>query len=193
MKRSSSLKLSLMMGAGAMLTGCGDDIESALLFQNVDDCTNYGFDAQECQFHYQDALANHAIEAPRYNSENLCESDFGYDQCESSSGIWRPIMAGFMVAMIAEAVDEAFDYAKKKKRKVSKGSAGFYSGSKPLYRSKDDFFNYRSSSNALIGSIKNRGTVSVKKSAVKYTSKPKTVTSSRGGFGKVASSRSYGG
>ena len=195
MKRTSKLKLTLMLGAGVSLSGCGDSDESALLFENVDDCEQWGVDRMECEVQYQEALANHYLEAPKYNAENLCESDFGYDQCDAdSNSIWRPIMAGFMIGLVAEAVDEALDYAKKKKRKKYTSYGGkFYSGSKPLYRSKDDFFSFRNSNNQKIGSVNNRGTIMVKKSKVKFKSKPKSVSRSRGGFGSRASSRSFGG
>lgn len=195
MKRTSKLKLTLMLGAGFGLTGCGESDESTLLFKDVDDCEQWGVERLECEVQYQEALANHLVEAPKYTTESNCESDFGFDQCErDNNSIWRPIMAGFMIGLVAEAVDEALDYAKKKKRKKYAYFGGSsYGGSKPLYRSKDDFFNFRNSNNQLIGSINNRGTVMVKKSKVKFTSKPKSVSRSRGGFGSRASSRSYGG
>ena len=108
-------------------------------------------------------------------------------------------MAGFMLAVVAEAVEEAidegFDYAKKKKRKKYASYGGkYFGGSKPLYRAKDDFFSYRNANNQYIGSTRTKGPTLVKKSRVKYTSKPKTKTTSRGGFGSRASSRSsFGG
>lgn len=195
MKRTSKLKLTLMLGAGVGLSGCGESDESALLFKDVDDCEQWGVERFECEVQYQEALANHYIEAPKYTSESNCESDFGFDQCErDNNSIWRPIMAGFMIGLVAEAVDEALDYAKKKKRKKYAHFGGSsYGGSKPLYRAKDDFFSFRNSNNQTIGSINNRGSIMVKKSKVKFTSKPKSISRSRGGFGSRASSRSYGG
>ncbi|WP_462158982.1 DUF1190 domain-containing protein [Pseudoalteromonas sp. GB56] len=195
MKRTSKLKLTLMLGATAGLTGCGDPDESALLFEDVDDCTSFGVETEVCQAQYQDALANHALEAPKYVNENLCETDFGFDRCEQEGSIWRPIMAGFMIAMVAEAVDEGLDLMKKKKRKKYAYLGGnYYSGSKPLYRSRDDFFSFRNANNDYIGAYNNRGTTMVKKSKIRYASKPTTVTKSRGGFGRRAASRSsFGG
>ncbi len=194
MKRTSSLKLTLMLGTTAVLSGCGDSEEQALIFKDPEDCMDFGVEAEACEAQYQQALSNHFLEAPRYGSEGSCEADFGYDNCDNEGSIWRPIMAGFMLAAVAEAVDEGFDMMKKKKRKKYAflgGSA--YGGSKPLYRSRDDYFSYRNANNQYIGSVNNRGTTLVKKSKVKYTSKPRTRTVKRGGFGSRASSRGFGG
>lgn len=156
MKRSRTIKLTLLMGATGGLTACGDSDESALLFKDVDECTSFGIEEEACQFQYQQALDSHRQEAPKYASEQLCESDFGFDRCEhSSGGIWRPIMAGFMVAALAEAVDEGLDMMKKRKKKKAAYLGGtYYSGAKPLYRSRDDFFSYRNAQNGFVASAK---------------------------------------
>ncbi|MCF2856494.1 DUF1190 domain-containing protein [Pseudoalteromonas sp. SMS1] len=197
MKRSKHIKLTLMMGAGVGLAGCGEQDESALLFKNVDECTSYGVEEDACEFQYQQAQNSHLSEAPKYATEQLCESDFGYEQCDNNGGIWRPIMAGFMIAAIAEAVDEGLDALKKRKRKKAAFLSGqYYSGAKPLYRSKDDFFKYRNAQNAVVASTITSGTTKVKSSTIRYQSKQgKFVsrTKSRGGFGRSASSRSWGG
>lgn len=194
MKRASKLKLTLMLGASAALQGCGDPEERTLVFKDIDDCTDFGVELEACQAQYQQALANHAVEAPKYANENLCESDFGYNQCENQGSLWRPIMTGFMIAAVANAVGDALDLKKRKKYKKHAFLGGhLYSGAKPLYRSRDDFFSFRNANGQRVSSVNNRGTTMVKKSKVHYTSKPKTVTRSRGGFGKRASSRSFGG
>ncbi|KZN34919.1 DUF1190 domain-containing protein [Pseudoalteromonas luteoviolacea] len=197
MKRSKHIKLTLMMGASAGLVGCGDSDESALLFKNIDECTSFGVEEDACQFQYEQAQNRHLSEAPKYATEQLCESDFGYEQCDNNGGIWRPLMAGFMVAAIAEAVDEGLDAMKKRKRKKAAFLSGkYYSGAKPLYRSKDDYFKYRNAQNAIVASTSAAGTTKVSASAINYRAKPNKVvtrTKSRGGFGRSASSRSWGG
>lgn len=198
MKRSKKIQLTLLMGASGGLAGCGDSDESALLFENVQECTYFGIEEQTCEVEYQDALASHLQEAPRYATEQLCASDFGYNRCENNSGIWQPIMAGFMVALVAEAVAEAIDEAgdalkKKRKHKGAFLGGRYYSGAKPLYRSRDDFFNYRNSNNDFVASTNNRGTTLVKSSKIRYTGKTKSVTRKRGGFGRSASRSSWGG
>ncbi|CAM4480708.1 DUF1190 domain-containing protein [Pseudoalteromonas maricaloris] len=194
MKRSRTIKLTLLMGATGGLTACGDSDESALLFKDVDECTSFGIEEEACQFQYQQALDSHRQEAPKYASEQLCESDFGFDRCENSSGeIWRPIMAGFMVAALAEAVDEGLDMMKKRKKKKAAYLGGtYYSGAKPLYRSRDDFFSYRNAQNGFVASAKSSGTTSVKSSTINYKPRASSVSRSRGGFGRTAS-RSSGG
>ena len=193
MKRSKSIKLTLLMGATGGLTACGDRDESALIFQDVDECTSFGVEQEACQYQYQQALQNHQQEAPKYAAERLCESDFDYDRCEESGGIWRPIMAGFMVAALAEAVDEGLDMMKKRKRKKAAFlSGGYYSGAKPLYRARDDFFSYRNSQNDFVASSRTAGTTTVKSSKLNYKPRAKSVTRSRGGFGRSASRSSWG-
>ncbi|RZG14964.1 DUF1190 domain-containing protein [Pseudoalteromonas sp. CO342X] len=195
MKRSRTIKLTLLMGATGGLTACGDSDESALLFKDVDECTSFGIEEEACQFQYQQALDSHRQEAPKYASEQLCESDFGFDRCEhSSGGIWRPIMAGFMVAALAEAVDEGLDMMKKRKKKKAAYLGGtYYSGAKPLYRSRDDYFSYRNAQNGFVASAKSSGTTSVKSSTINYKPRASSVSRSRGGFGRAASRSSSGG
>ncbi|CCQ10778.1 predicted integral membrane protein [Pseudoalteromonas luteoviolacea B = ATCC 29581] len=190
MKRSNSLKLTLMLGSVFSLSGCGDSEEQSLIFTNVDDCTAFGIDQEACQAQYQQALENHATESPKYATEALCENDFGFEQCENRGSIWQPIMAGFMLAAVAEAVDEGLDFYKKKKRKQAYMNGGFFGKARPLYRSKDDYFSFRNANNQYISSIRNRGTVMVKKSKSDYPVTTKRVTTKRGGFGRSASSRS---
>ncbi|MFC3031923.1 DUF1190 domain-containing protein [Pseudoalteromonas fenneropenaei] len=190
MKRSRFIKLTLMLGASTQLAGCGDSEEQSLIFNNIEDCTSFGVDVEACTAQYQQALENHVQEAPKYANQQLCESDFGFDQCEGSGSIWRPIMAGFLIAAVAEAVDEGLDYAKKKKRKQAYMGGTYFGGGRPLYRSRDDYFSFRNSKNDYISSVSNRGSVMVKKSATSYPVTTSRTTTSRGGFGRSASSRS---
>ncbi len=188
MKRSSKLKLTLMMGLAGGLSGCGESDESALIFKNPDDCSDYGVEQQACEAQYQQALASHEQEAPKYANQQLCESDFGFQQCEGSGSFWRPLMAGFMIAKVADMVGDSF-----KRKRYASLSGSYYNGGKPLYRSRDDYFSFRNANNQFVAPLSNRGTTMVKKSAVHYSPKVKSVTRSRGGFGKSASSRSFGG
>tara|TARA_Y100001956_G_scaffold72134_1_gene77417 strand:- start:930 stop:1514 length:585 start_codon:yes stop_codon:yes gene_type:complete len=194
MKRSKHIKLTLLMGATGSLAGCGDSEESALLFQDTNECNSFGIELETCQAEYQQALEQHLNEAPRYATEQLCEGDFGFDRCESNGGIWQPLMAGFMIGLVAEAVDEGLD-ALKKKRKHKRAMLGgkYYSGAKPLYRSRDDFFSYRNSNNDYVASASSSGSTLVKSSKVNYKAKRKPVTRKRGGFGRSASRSSWGG
>ncbi|WP_462150849.1 DUF1190 domain-containing protein [Pseudoalteromonas xiamenensis] len=190
MKRSKSVKLTLMLGAFSQLSGCIDPEEKALIFNNVDDCTSFGVEESACVSQYQEALANHEIESPKYNSAQLCENDFGFNQCENKGSIWQPIMAGFMLAAVAQAVDEGLDYYKKKKRKQAFYNGAYFGKSRPLYRSRDDYFSFRNANNSFVSSVSNRGTVMVKKSTTSEPVAAKRVTTKRGGFGRSASSRS---
>ncbi|MGL4268210.1 MAG: DUF1190 domain-containing protein [Plesiomonas sp.] len=85
-----------------VLAGCGDEAQpqvSAEVFKNLSECINQNPTlAAECQTAYQNALAEAAKTAPRYNTESDCVSEFGAGQCVQSPGTgwFMPMMAGYM-------------------------------------------------------------------------------------------------
>ncbi|MDA1380130.1 DUF1190 domain-containing protein [Plesiomonas shigelloides subsp. oncorhynchi] len=85
-----------------VLAGCGDEAQpqvSAEVFKNLSECINQNPTlAAECQTAYQNALAEAAKTAPRYNSESDCVAEFGAGQCVQSPGTgwFMPMMAGYM-------------------------------------------------------------------------------------------------
>ncbi|MDT8405959.1 MAG: DUF1190 domain-containing protein [Methylococcales bacterium] len=116
MKRTQSINLARMRKPGttfllkplalavlsATLSGCGDSQE-AKIYNSLEDCRRELPDAPEqCEKAYQDALVKARETAPKFNSRNACEAEFGLGMCDtyrnSSGGNWfMPAMAGFML------------------------------------------------------------------------------------------------
>lgn len=112
-KRSSNINLSKMRKAfsykplaigvtSVMLAACSGGRQEATVFKNADECKNVMPDmAQKCETAYEGALAEAAKTAPKYNTRNDCEYEFGANQCQTfrsnGSSFFMPLMAGYMV------------------------------------------------------------------------------------------------
>lgn len=113
-KRSSNINLNRMRKAfspkplavgiaSVMLAGCGDDREQAMVFTSLADCTNQLPDkAEQCELAYRSAVEEASRTAPKYNSMNECEHEFGVQQCipyrnEYGNNWFMPLMAGYMI------------------------------------------------------------------------------------------------
>ncbi len=191
-KRSRGVALTTLTAtAGTLtLTGCGDDpMVEGQVFPTVAECVASGVAQNECQEAYNQALADNENDAPRFESQDLCEGEFGSGQCQqrvASGGggaFWVPLLAGFV---IANAVDD-LDFDRKKKRKYSPlyysraHSNYYYGGSNygPMTRTASGRYGF------------DRGTLDRPVSAPRVQSR--SDIASRGGFGGRASSRSSGG
>lgn len=113
-KRSTSINLSQMrkvfspkplaLGVAAVcLTACGEEKQDATIYTSANDCINDNPDAiTQCTTAYEEALKEAERTAPRYNSQQDCEYDFGVDRCRThSSGggsFFIPFMAGYMIS-----------------------------------------------------------------------------------------------
>lgn len=143
MKSSSSLQLTLMMGAAATLTACSEPPQN---FASVAECVQYGKPEALCRSAYEEALTNHIKSAPRFSSEEECRTKVDVDQCFSvqtteSDGTVRnvamPLMTGYMIGKNL-----------RDRRDENGGSGGgyFYNGGRyygaPLYRSRRDTSGY---------------------------------------------------
>lgn len=180
-----------------LLSGCGDS-EPAYMYYSVNECAaDRPSQFQECHAAYEEALAEAARTAPKFNSLPSCEIDFGEDNCtptpeeHRSLGGFMPLMAGFMLSQSVMNLfedDEDFDLdLKKKKHKRYKSVPMFSSWSKksPL---RGTLFDARGTKYGKVGVTK----LTASSKSFKPRKAPvKTV--SRGGFGKtVAASRSKG-
>jgi uncharacterized protein YgiB involved in biofilm formation len=112
-KRTSSINLSKMRKAFSikplavgvatiLVSACSSPREEALVFKNVEDCIDQLPDmATKCQTAYQGALEEAARTAPKYNTKNDCEYEFGTNQCvvyrDSGNSVFMPLMAGYML------------------------------------------------------------------------------------------------
>jgi uncharacterized protein YgiB involved in biofilm formation len=108
-KRSTTVSLVLLGAAGLTiyaLNRSGGDTEASP-FRSVDECRSSGRDAKGCQDGYDDALRLHETNAPRFESQNDCERDYGSGKCTTMQGrnasgnlasYFVPALAGFAVA-----------------------------------------------------------------------------------------------
>ncbi len=181
-KRSSSQTLLRMrkrltvapLAASFLLTGCGEEQQTAHIYSTLDGCIDANPDAvSQCEAAYQKATDEAAKTAPKYASRRDCEYDFGVNQCHSGNSggsFFMPFMAGFMLSNLM--------------------SPNYYS--QPLFTS---YSRYSPNRYSWIGADgRNFGDnrykrVKVNKSAFKQ--KPAvTRTIKRGGFGSTAKAKS---
>jgi uncharacterized protein YgiB involved in biofilm formation len=99
-RKRSRAATALLMGAAAFtLTGC-DEPRDLTFFENPDQCRSAAkfaeFSAADCDAAFQTALAEHATQAPRYDSLALCEEQHGAGVClppEQAGGAPDPAQA----------------------------------------------------------------------------------------------------
>jgi uncharacterized protein YgiB involved in biofilm formation len=112
-KRSSNINLSKMRKAfsfkplalgvaSVLLSACSGGREEAVVFKSIDECVDaLPSMAQKCETAYKGALAEAAKTAPKYNTRNDCEYEFGNNQCQTlnnnGNSIFMPLMAGYMI------------------------------------------------------------------------------------------------
>lgn len=115
-KRSNKVALVLMMPAtGMLMVACSSEPEtSAVVYSSVQECQdkNPGADAKElCLADYKQAAEMHPKVAPKYQTLQECEADFGAQRCEvaperqyasnsSSGGFFMPMMMGYMASQM---------------------------------------------------------------------------------------------
>lgn len=191
LKRSRSVALTTLTATAGTITlaGCTDDpMVEGQVFGTVAECISAGVAASECQAGYSQALADNANDAPRFESRDLCEGEFGAGQCQPGANgggsFWVPLLAGFVIANAVNNVDIDID---RRKRRYA-----------PLYRSRSNGNWYYGGSN--YGPMTSTGngrygfapdTLNRPVSAPRVQSRADIA--SRGGFGGRASARSSGG
>ncbi|MGY5452378.1 DUF1190 domain-containing protein [Agarivorans sp. MS3-6] len=170
-KPSFLVKPLVVAVSAAMLSACSEPQDDAIVIESVDDCvTKTTLNQQQCVAVYQNAEAEAARTAPKYNNRQDCEETFGYEGCRASSnGIFTPIMYGYLFGRMMD---------------TSRPSS--------VYKYNQRGSSYRDSiitaDGSVIGKAGQRG-YKVNRSA--YDSKPTvTRTVSRGGFGAKASAKS---
>ncbi|MGH0003699.1 DUF1190 domain-containing protein [Pseudovibrio ascidiaceicola] len=188
-KRSGSLKLVLMAAVGVTaVVALSDDEEQTegRIFSNKEECSSSGrFSESECSAAFQTGSAIDSDNAPRYNTQNLCEEQHGfygcnpaYDNSGNFSGYFVPLAAGYFIG------------------KATSGPSDWGTRVRPVYTDKRRRELYTGDGYAVSFS-NNGGSAKVAKSV---TTKPpkaakvqtRTSVVSRGGFGS-RSGRSFGG
>ena len=84
MKKSRSVRLVLLGGAGLTLSACGnpDLPQDARFFTNASECAAV-YDATLCQNAEQQSQRVFASEVPRHARPEECAAEFGADNCEA--------------------------------------------------------------------------------------------------------------
>lgn len=182
MKRSARIKLLLMGTATLALTACDEreEVAQAGVYDSVEQCLADGVYSDEyCRTSYKAAVDQHAAVAPKYQSIEECEADFGPGRCQigpqgqqqvssgSGGSFFMPLMAGFLVGRLLD------------------GGRSYYG--QPLYRpyaGPGRYGTYRTAQNVDVGA--RTGSVNVTRSTLQNPP-PRTTTLSRGGFGASAS------
>ena len=159
------------------LTSCSNQEEVAVVSSAEDCAAKTELNLAECEAAYQKAQAEAERTGPKYNSYAQCEAEFGAGQCRQShsSGIFMPMMTGFMIG-----------------RMLSGNSSYGGSGYNPVYRygnrNSSQYNRIMTADGKVIGKA-GQSTYRVDKSTMK--AKPTvTRTISRGGFGAMASAKS---
>lgn len=179
---------SIAAAASVGLAGCDDtppNLQDAH-FTTVSECVRAGFPDRLCEGSYNAAWQEYVDTAPKFNTLQSCQQDWGDQQCAplgsyaptgnvtTAGEVFVPLLAGFVVSQALQRRyydDNDFVFIN--------GSGG-YRGS-PIYRN-------RSGGTVVI----DRGTSPTAKAIAKPVN-VNTVTVARSGFGGKSSSRGFGG
>ncbi len=179
MKRSRQLALLAIAQAPWLLAGCSDepqDLTQRGFYTSIEACERDGNGAGVCRRASDAAAAANAQGAPRFKSKAECIAEYG-DLCaerEHESGVWGPLMTGFLISQI-----------------LSPGRAPVYLDASPIYRTRAGQFTELYRRDGGYGSY--GGGWSAPGGA---TTRPidiapnRAVTVSRAGFGSRAAARS---
>lgn len=179
-KRSRNLKLVLMaVAVPAALAGCDDDPSGKILTSREECTVQTEISREECEKAYSQALIEHEKVAPRFESEQECNQQFGActplqgQHAQAGQPYYIPPMTGFLLGYAASQL-------------MSGGNRYYHVGGvSPLYR------DYRTG-----GYLKPDGRQISNYSGTVYGRKAgdtalpaRAVTVSRAGFGSSAAAR----
>ena len=176
MRKAFSVKPLALGIAAIFLSACGEEKEQATIYTNADECAAANPSmVEQCQAAYQQALAEAERTAPKYNSAQDCETDFGANQCHvvrnESGSFFMPFMAGYMLSNLLSP-------------------RGYYS--QPMFTSYSGYSPYRhrwvGADGYDFGDYRQRS-MRVNKDAFKPKPAP-VKTMSRGGFGSSVRAKS---
>ncbi len=169
------------------LAGCGNDTNEKLtIYSTVEDCVVNNPDLEmECKLSFKRALTESIDTAPKYNSLQECQADFGPESCKTTESVqeladngstsnssestrphgsfWMPMLAGYMFGNMMN---------------------GGYAN-KPVYSPKDSTgrpTNFYDNTGKKYGAARSGSVVSVPKGDLKPV---KAGTIRRGGFGQM--------
>ncbi|KAA8608851.1 hypothetical protein AL036_05400 [Salipiger aestuarii] len=109
-KRSRTAALAIVGAASFALAGCREDPVDARAFPDLQSCqASVGpdslFSRQDCETAFAEAQTLHAETAPRYDSREVCEEQYGAGNCDTeaqatgggSGSIFMPLIAGYLI------------------------------------------------------------------------------------------------
>jgi uncharacterized protein YgiB involved in biofilm formation len=214
-KRSNKVALVLMVPATSLLmTACSDQSQDqpqtpAVVYTSVQECQQkYPDFAAQCEADYKQAVALHPQVAPKYQTQQECEADFGAQRCEvapqrqyggSGGGFFMPMMMGYMASQMFNrpqlmqpgAYSSAPGTQPRDNVRRDDQTSGFAGGgvsTQPLYKSRDDYSTFRTADNSPVAN--RTGAVSVRPQALALGSGSMR---SSGGFGATAASHESSG
>lgn len=174
----------VVLNSALFLTGC-DEQENVSVYNTIQSCERAApNDAakQKCALDYQNAFMNSQKVAPKFNSKEDCESEFGYNQCNSIESTASNVSTsnGMHSSMMFYPIMSGFSSSNNHPSQALYSSKNY---SSPMY---NKFVDAKGNS---FGNFKYSGSTTVARSSLA----PKPATSStttRGGFGSTVSSNS---
>ncbi|RYH00932.1 DUF1190 domain-containing protein [Salipiger sp. IMCC34102] len=185
-KRSRAANVALMGAAAFALAACEDDAVETSVFPDLESCVSAAeqqgswYTQAECESAFAEATAAHDEQAPRYDSQALCEEEHNGDciveERAGGGSVFLPLMTGYLIGnMMAQ----------------NRGIAA-----QPLVNTKSGSF--ATPAGTVINT--NRGAGNLRSTS--FRSAPSTKTAapmtratvrSTGGFGGTAAGRTFGG
>lgn len=189
-KRSRTAALVIVGAASFTLAGCRDETVDAQAFPDLQSCLDAVgagslFSGEDCRTAFAQAQALNVETAPRYDSLQVCEQQYGEGNCgteaQATSGgsgsIFMPLLAGYLMGNMLG------------------GGRGM--AAQPLYRTSDGRF-----TNPAGSAVYSNNTGKGKLNSTAFSKAPttlgkppmtKTTAFSRGGFGSSSTRVSGGG
>lgn len=114
-KRSRRVVLTTLTAASAVAaSGCGSsdwsesDAEGQV-YASVSECVAAGETRAECENASAQARIDDSESAPRFDSQSVCEQEFGSSRCEQrtsgGNSFWVPLLAGFVIGNVIGDMD----------------------------------------------------------------------------------------
>lgn len=88
--------------ASVALTACSDNQSTSTVYTTAAECINENPQAvEQCNLAYEQAVEEAERTAPKYDTRQDCEYDFGVDRCRTyesgGSSFFMPFMAGYLL------------------------------------------------------------------------------------------------
>ncbi|WP_416357600.1 DUF1190 domain-containing protein [Aureimonas phyllosphaerae] len=185
-QRPPLLALGTIAAGGLALSGCGDEPADDTLFTSPAQCIEAGIDNNICNAEYQAALSQHLRDAPKFDGQAACETEYGAGRCmevprdqagtTGGGSFFLPFMTGYLISSAVQRMTNYNSYG-------SYVGGGSYVRPTPIFTGRNGT-TYRS--DPVIGT----------QTATPRPANVNTRTVSRSGFGGLSSSRggfSFGG